>query len=70
MIFYSNIILVTIDVTKSGAFPDGVTLNTAALQNLIEECRLAPDARPALRWQNVAKLCLDSVHDEAAATSR
>ena len=31
---------------------------------------LAPDARPALRWQNVAKLCLDSVHDEAAATSR
>ena len=31
---------------------------------------LAPDARPALRWQNVAKLCLNSVHDEASASSR
>ena len=29
MIFYSIIILVTIEVTKSGAVPDGVTLNTA-----------------------------------------
>ena len=70
MIFYSTIFFVIIDVTKSGAVSDGITLNTAVLQNLIDDCRLAPDARPALRWQNVAKLCLDSVHDEAAATSR